>query len=248
MEQKHVDLGKIILWGSITVMAFLTIISAIIANLMSFGLIPTDWYCFHNYLRRTGEFRLGMSLVPFITFALLSIINRFKPWLTKKTILLVIFWLFLSVTLDALGNIFGWYGINESYGIIWYDNLTHTMGGINATSIMFIVWSDLVKKQRIKIPLRYKTALAFFSAFTIGVFFEVYEYYSDVLIKTNMVGGVDDIITDIVYNTLGGAIAIFLLFVSHFKGGIIKHNPYKYLTTIEDAKSKRSNVSTVSTV
>lgn len=245
MKVAQRDGRKMALWASIIVMAFIVILATVIANLMSFGVIPSDWFCFHNYLRHTGGFRLGMFIAPFATFAILSIINRFTNWLTQKSILLITFWLFLSVSLDALGNVFGWFAVNENYGKLWYDNVTHIVGGANATTIMFIIWNNTIKKQSANVSLKYKLAITFFSAVAIGTFYELYEYYSDILLKTQLVGSIEDSLTDIAYNTIGASLAAILLFASHHRFCIIRYNPYKYLTNIDDADSNNPTISPV---
>jgi len=247
--EKKVRNRKFLLF-TIWIFTLVVLVSDTIANLMFIDILPKDWYFFHSFLERTGIFRKTVSLGPFLNFIISFVLNRhlltylillilhfvnkkFKI-LTEKSTLLIIFWFLSSITLDALGNVFGWYAVNESYGIIWYDDFSHVFGGFVATTISFILWENIISNHGIYLPLRYKIILSVLTGLAIYTFYEIYEFYSDIIFKTTMVGGVADSMTDIVYNTVGATIATIFLAICYFKGGLTRSFIYRYLTNIKD--------------
>jgi|GEM_PF-5538155 len=236
MKQKVRKPNKWPLAVAIVLLISVIIFGLIITDLMRTGIIPKDWYIFHDYLSRTGSVKIYGYVGAIIYLIIVPIIIPLKlKIVTEKSAYLIGFWFLLSNAIDSAGNFTGWYAVNAPYSVYWYDNFAHIMGGFIYTSIAWIIWNNMINKRDRDIPLRFKIILSILTAIMLGTMYGIYEYYSDIIRHTYMTGSVEDVITDNVYDIIGSLVAGGLLFGHYFKDGVLKllkKSPYRYLTNI----------------
>lgn len=157
---------------------------------------------FGKFYQRAIQYVLILSVLKII-FAYVSRKHKYKE--------LELAFLFISIPflIDALGNLFGWYTIGNSYSIVWYDNLSHFLGAFFVALGIFNIGKVAFRTSSLILI----AICAFGVSFAIGTLFGVSEYYSDLWIKTAMVGGLVDSITDNIYDFSGSFAAMLLLFV-----------------------------------
>lgn len=101
--------------------------------------------------------------------------------------------------LDTLGNFYGWYDINSILKVFWYDDITHFLNPIFISLSLYIYLSK-IKKIEEKISF----LLSILISFSLSTLWEIYEYWSDRLINTDMIkGGLEDTIQDLTLGLLG---------------------------------------------
>ncbi len=95
-------------------------------------------------------------------------------------------------------------------GIIQYDDILHFFLPMILTISLNIMFLDFLKKKNLSNILSITTL-----SFLISIW-EIYEYWSDRILKTTMFGDIHDTILDMTLGIFGGIIAIILLRI--FKG------------------------------
>lgn len=232
-EQKIVVKWPLVL--SISLFLFIIVFALVINDLMRIEVLPRDWLVFHDFLNRTGSVKVFSYVAVLLMLVVPTVLPARLNLITVKSAYLIAFWFLLSNAIDALGNVFGWFAVGKPYSIPWYDDLAHFLGGFIYASIAWIVWCNAVEKTGIKVPLRFVVSLAVLTACFLGTIYGIHEYYSDMFFGTYMTGGVEDVITDNVFDILGAVVAGIALLLHHFKGKGVKlfqSSPYRYLTQI----------------
>jgi len=101
--------------------------------------------------------------------------------------------------LDTLGNFYGWYDISSILKVFWYDDITHFLNPI-FVSLSLYVYLSKIKKIEEEISL----FLSILISFSLSTLWEIYEYWSDRFINTDMVkGGLDDTMQDLTSGLFG---------------------------------------------
>ena len=109
--------------------------------------------------------------------------------------------------LDTLGNFYGWYDIDNILKIFWYDDIIHFLNPIFVSLSLYIYISKIKKLER-----KMSLFLSVILSLTLSSLWEIYEYWSDTLINTDMVkGGLDDTMQDLTFGLLG--VSVFALFM-----------------------------------
>lgn len=107
---------------------------------------------------------------------------------------------------NSLGNTFKFYTQFE-----WYDELTHFTGGALAGFLAFLTLKYLQDKKKISIGPKslivWGTSLALFA----GVIFEFFEYIAQNYFGFPILGNANDVVEDLAFDLLGGAIAVSFL-------------------------------------
>lgn len=176
--------------------------------LVYFNVVPNDFFIFN--MQFFGKFYQRAIQYVIILFILKL---AFYFWEKKKGYYKEFDYALLLISIpffiDALGNLFGWYTLGESYSVVWYDDLSHIAGGFFVALGTFNILKVAFKESSL-----YLSAIAAFGiAFAIGTLFGVSEYYSDLWISTAMVGGLVDAITDNIYDFTGSFSALILLLI-----------------------------------
>ena len=108
---------------------------------------------------------------------------------------------FAAVLLFSLNSVFlrlGFY-----YLLWWLDALMHFSGGIIAAAFFTVLFQEDISR------LRPQTALIFIMgiAVMIGVFWEFFEWGMDRFFVANFMGDLDDTLSDLLMDFLGGLLA-----------------------------------------
>jgi hypothetical protein len=123
---------------------------------------------------------------------------------------MIAFTLFLHVA----GGVLRWYWIYKP----WYDKFAHFIAGatIGLLGFVFFIFLD-----RWGFPVQKKLVLAgiFFIVLFLGLFWEIAEIYIDTLGYSTYSNGILDNIQDMVSNTLGSVVALFIAYYA------MKHLP-----------------------
>ena len=187
-------------WGAFDaylIAFFLFILFAtIIASLMEYGVITGDLGPIHRYI---GNFNARLIII--LIGLSITLYLYFTKW--KKSfsdIKTVLFWGSIAILFDTLGNLLGFYAVNEPYGIWWYDKFVHFISPLTLVFCFYPLFGHLFFKKTENKALVFMSVLFVIS---LSSFWEVYEYMSDRYLGSYMVGGVDDIIWDLFWNSAG---------------------------------------------
>jgi hypothetical protein len=166
--------------------------------LRSSGFIDTEWLAFNldstHFWNRGFLYLLTISL----WFLYSSRKQIYKSELDKNA---AFFFLLIGITLDNLGNLFGWYRTDTQYGVEWYDKFVHFSTSGFITGFFIVTFRNIFRSSSFALIL----IAAIGISILFGTLFEIGEYYSDLISDTKLVGGEEDIIVDSVMNTGGAA-------------------------------------------
>ncbi len=182
----------------------------ILTNLIRFGF--AGWIVFEllNYveiLHFTLDFSwLGLVLTSGFVWGAIEIISfRLKKSTGKPLSWLVYLGGFLSVSLDALGDVAHWYSEFE-----WYDQLGHASGGGMAALLSFFVFWQLKEAGKISIGKKLAGFMGIVTAMALGVLYEMEEYIEDIFSGGNRLGSGIDTANDMMWNTIGALIVVII--------------------------------------
>ncbi|MBU1148488.1 hypothetical protein KKI23_00175, partial [Patescibacteria group bacterium] len=117
----------------------------------------------------------------------------------------VIWSIVAAVWLDAIGNFAHYYA-----DLAWWDDFTHVIGTMAVTIAIFVSLYYLNKFQKIKLG---RFALPLFSvavSMLLASFYEVTEYWGDLMFATNRIGEKFDTASDLQWNLLGAVIVVLV--------------------------------------
>ena len=111
----------------------------------------------------------------------------------------------LGIWADAVGNFTHQYGHTW-----WYDHLTHAFGVTGATAMAIEWYRLMVQSNTIRISMQQNAWIGFAIGQALGAIYEVSEYLGDQVFATHRVGEGFDTSRDLVYNFLGGLLAVLV--------------------------------------
>jgi hypothetical protein len=178
---------------------------------MDLGAIDGSLGPIHQYVQRFSS-RMIMFLI-IETYVIFKQMLLYKNGIYEKYIMLIWIILFSLANMDISGNLFGWFSVGQSYSIIWFDDIAHIFGTFFFTLIIYaFIQNKTEKRKKVIIEEVFpKGLLAGAIGLGLGTLFGVYEYYSDMYLGTYMVGGVEDAITDNVYDFIGSTLGLFVI-------------------------------------
>lgn len=150
--------------------------------------------------------QIALAVTNVLTLVIYLLVQRYfrrkfnieLPWF-------VIWALAVSVWLDAAGNFAHFYA-----NLAWWDDFTHVIGTMAVTIAIFVSLYYLNKFQKIKLG---RFALSFFSvaiSMFLASFYEVTEYWGDLMFATNRIGDKFDTVSDLQWNLLGAVIVVLV--------------------------------------
>jgi hypothetical protein len=93
----------------------------------------------------------------------------------------------------------------------WYDAFLHFLSALVLGIVGFLIIYVFYSVNKLKLPLLIVVIFSFAFTVTIGVMWEITEYFIDMTLGTNMqVSSLDDTMIDLMVNALGGFIASFI--------------------------------------
>jgi FlaA1/EpsC-like NDP-sugar epimerase len=134
------------------------------------------------------------------------------PWIVYKKEWLHLPW---AVT-AAAGSIL----LLHSLGIIlrfydkmwWWDTMTHMMATLIIALLTALACMSADRGiNNLRIPLRYVPAFTLMSVVLLGAIWEVLEFVSDGALGLNMQYSLDDTVTDLTFDILGGALVVLAM-------------------------------------
>ena len=187
--------------------------NCVVTTLMYYEIIATDLGPIHRYATNFN-IRTILVLVSSVVLQLFlaDCIKKKKEYcnVLAQTVLI-----FLCIfTIDTCGNFFGWYSVGLSYSVIWYDNMAHVV----IPFLMVLCAYNLLHYQYKTVSKNLLILLASCISMSIGAVWEFFEYYSDLYLNTYMVGGLEDVETDLLYNSIGAIGGYLMLMFVTRKG------------------------------
>lgn len=211
-----------VLKTSLTVLWFVLLFMAI-------ALLIVNFLSITGYLN--GESLLGvqsrLSFRYFFSFFILSVYNIFIFRRRPNSVDHLVLALCLSIVLmfDGFGNAYGLY--STKFVGIYYDRYMHLLLPYVAAVGAGFYYAYLKKEKKAIFGAAMFGALLVFQT---TILFEVYEFYSDEYLGTNMVFGLHDTIGDIALDYIGCALAVATVYLV-----MVYVEPYKRLTGKSDA-------------
>ncbi len=163
-----------------------------------------------SYALYIGDARWFWSGV--ISFGLTMMPHLFKKITDLPFPSVLILWISLAFFFHVLGGIRGYYD-----NVWWWDIFTHTF---SASILAFIAFTVLLAFQSsselIDIPLSLIPIVLILFLLGLSVIWETYEFLADQIFGTNMQYGLEDTVFDMIFNSIGAALAS-LLGIIHFR-------------------------------
>lgn len=178
-------------------LVFLQLIIIGISILLLLNLFNTE-----IFIRNSNSSSLIFRILLFLLLQYLFKIIFEKRKLEEKKIFTILILISFAVILDGLGNIFGWYEMGGIIGEIQYDDIMHLFLPLMLTFCLNILFRSILKKNSLSNILSI-TSLSFLICI-----WEIYEYWSDVLFHTTMLGDIHDTLLDMTLGILGGILAL----------------------------------------
>ncbi|MDG5776799.1 hypothetical protein VB773_22845 [Haloarculaceae archaeon H-GB2-1] len=178
-------------------------LQAILAAIMVYGLATGQLGMASN-----GALTLSVTFVP-------AILQRTYGYSMDVGLVL---WLTIAVVLHSVGAL----GPYRDYS--WYDNITHTVSASLIAGVGYAVLRALeVHSDEIDVPKAFRGLFIVVFVLAMGIVWELVEFAS--VVVSDMVGaraplivfGIDDIITDLLFNT-AGAVVVALWGTESFRG------------------------------
>lgn len=120
----------------------------------------------------------------------------------------LVLWLTTASFLHTIGNVFGLYG-----DVWWYDNITHTISSIVVAGIGYATFRAFeIHSDELDVPPAFRAVFIMVFVLAMGVLWEIIEFASGLLAEYTggraflAVYGIDDIVSDMVFNTVGALI------------------------------------------
>jgi len=158
-------------------------LQAVLGGILVFGLVTG-----RPGTAITGGITLGVTLLP----ALLE--RRFDYTLDPGLLL----WLVLAVTIHTVGSM----GLYDQF--TWFDNIAHTVSAMVIAGIGYASFRAVeLHSTAIETPPAFRPVFVVVFVLATGVFWEVLEFAVGDLLT---VYGIGDIVTDMLFNTLGAVI------------------------------------------
>ena len=112
----------------------------------------------------------------------------------------VIVFIFFSIMLGQFGGMYDRFH--------WYDAFLHFLSSLVLGIVGFLIMYVFYSVNKLKLPLLLVVIFSFCFAVTIGVIWEIIEYFIDLTLGTNMqVSSLDDTMIDLMVNSLGALIS-----------------------------------------
>lgn len=171
------------------------IMQLLLAGLVIFGVVTGRFG-----IAVTGAIALGVTLLPVL------LEREFGYSLNPGLVLL----LTLSVTIHTAGSL----GLYEQFG--WYDNIAHAVSAMVIAGIGYASFRALeLHSADIDVPSEFRVVFILVFVLAAGVFWEVLEFALGDLVT---VYGIDDIVTDMIFNTVGAI--IFTVWGTEYVAGL----------------------------
>lgn len=217
VENQIIKIRKFFKWSILFFWLF-TIFSLLMCWLMELSILKDDIWLFHRYITNFAGRVTLLFIVQTIIVSYLYVAKKVEK--LPFSFYSFVFLFFLDTFIDNAGNLFGWYSVGKDYSIIWYDDFVHFTCAILITMAFFSIYYNLSIDWKLssKNNILIISLLAFLTSFALGTLFGVYEYYSDIFLKTYMVGGVEDAITDNVYDFSGAIVGFCILNTKWIRG------------------------------
>lgn len=119
----------------------------------------------------------------------------------------LVFWLTAAVFLHSVGSLgpYSWFP--------WYDNVTHTVSAMVAAGFGYASFRALeLHSDEVDVPAEFRAVFIVVFVLAVGVVWEIGEFATEALAHRLgvrpplVVGGIDDIVTDMIFNTVGAVI------------------------------------------
>lgn len=154
-----------------------------------------------------GRFEAGAVtlLIFFITFLPILLGNRFKVQIPPVFEVLAVIFIYASL---FLGEVHGYY-----VRFWWWDLVLHTSSGFLLGILGFLLVYVLNENEEINLDLNpgFVALFAFLFAIGFGTFWEIFEYFIDQTVGTNMQkSGLQDTMWDLIVNAIGALIIAVL--------------------------------------
>ncbi|MBU0612854.1 hypothetical protein KKB10_02450 [Patescibacteria group bacterium] len=138
-----------------------------------------------------------------VTFLVVDKVVRKKhqlslPWFVA---LAVVF----SVWLDAIGNF--WYLYTK---FSWWDDLAHFAGSLSVAVLVYSIFLILREKKTITLSNFHFSTYVFSVAVLVTIFYELTEYFGDLLFEMQRVGARYDTSSDLTYDVLGALVVVLV--------------------------------------
>lgn len=165
------------------------LLQGVLALLFLYGLATLQFGMAAN-----GAFGLTLTLVP-------SAIRREYSYTMRPALVL---WITIAVALHSVGSLgpYSWFP--------WYDSLTHTISSIVAGGLGYATFRGFERhSEELTVPAKFRGLFILVFVLAISVIWELVEFGSGALPALLgidaplVVYGVDDIINDMLFNTLG---------------------------------------------
>jgi hypothetical protein len=168
------------------------LLQAVLAGICLFGLAT-----FQLGMAANGGFGLGLTLLP-------AAIRREYDYSMNPGLVL---WITAAVWLHSVGSLgpYSWFP--------WYDNLTHTMSAIVIAGVGYATFRGFERHStELSVPSEFRAVFIVVFVLAMSVIWELLEFASGAvpaLVGIDaplVVYGVDDIVSDTIFNTLGGVV------------------------------------------
>lgn len=187
-----------------------------IKNVSRFFFVLIILFEIANYLRVfhfTVDFTwFGLIVTSLFVFGALEIGNKV---ITKKlhTPLPHIVWFiaFLTVAVDAAGDIAHWYS-----RWLWYDQVAHALGGAITVLVIFVIFTIVARSHAWQHPTHLSYSYAIGLATVLGVLYEIEEYLEDYFGFTNRLGDGRDTANDLLLNLVGSIAALTVIALTRY--------------------------------
>lgn len=156
----------------------------LMVGLVGYGLVTTQF----GVVARAG-FALAVTLLP-------ALLRREYGYSMDPGLAL---WITIALLLHTVGSI--WLYVEYQ----WYDEITHTVSATIVAGLGYAAFRAFeLHSTEIDVPPAFRSVFIVVFVLAVGVFWEVLEFALGGAVVT--VYGIDDIVTDFVFNTVGAAL------------------------------------------
>lgn len=162
-----------------------------------------------------GTVALAVTLVP-------AVLRREYDYVMDAGLVL---WVTVAVFLHSVGTV----GLYARYP--WYDEVTHTLSATVVAGVGYTLFRAVeCHSDYIGVPSEFRVAFVVVFVLAAGVAWEIVEFASEGIASVTgapaplLVAGVDDIVTDMIFNAVGAALVAFWG-TDHVRGlvGFLRH-------------------------
>jgi uncharacterized membrane protein YjdF len=192
-KKKHIS------WYLFLLSCFFSVIFLILSILLATRSIDLSKWGITYHL---GDF-VVRNIITTILHVYIFLLFKKDEYMYNRSLTTVISLFAFPIFFDLLGNLLNWYGMEKLWNLFYFDDFVHFLFPLLIYFGIYIVSSKKVTGRVLLVLLASNISMS------LVTLWEIYEYWSDALLGTSMVSGLEDTVVDLTMGLFGILVGVF---------------------------------------